>query len=103
MTHTQQAPHSRYAASSRHFDLRVDERGRVVIPVEARKHLGLGEDDRIILRLEPNGTVTLFGLRKQVRELQGMFADLDPGTSWSEELIEERRKEARREAEEEDS
>ena len=61
------------------------------------ERLGLKEGDRLVLTEQPDGSVKLVPLREAVRRLEGIYAHLDPGRSWSDELIQERREEARRE------
>ena len=51
----------------------------------------------MILKVEPDGTLRLAGLRDQVRKLRGIYKALAPGTSLVDELIRERGEEARRE------
>ena len=47
--------------------------------------------------ISTDGTLRLAGLRDQVRKLRGIYKALAPGTSLVDELIRERREEARRE------
>lgn len=71
----------------------------MVLPAALRERLGIGEGDRLVLTLQPDGSVRLVSLRDAVRRLRGMYAHLDPGRSWVDELIAERWEEARREEE----
>ena len=51
--------------------------------------------------LETDGSLRLVSLRRQqIQKLQGIFKDIAPGVSLAEELIRERREEARRESDE---
>ncbi|TBH21194.1 MULTISPECIES: AbrB/MazE/SpoVT family DNA-binding domain-containing protein [Thermus] len=81
-----------------HYVLQVGSKGRVVLPAEVRAALGVGEGERLLLTLESDGTVSLKPMRKVVEEVYGLYKDLvPPGVSLVEELIRERREEARRE------
>ena len=79
--------------------VRVDTRGRVVIPAAVRRAFGLQAGDERVARLEA-GCVVLETRAAIARQLHDLFARIPPDRSLSEELIAERRAEARREAEE---
>jgi AbrB family looped-hinge helix DNA binding protein len=75
----------------------VGPQGRVVIPAAIRRELGLApgavlaarvEDGRLVL--EPSGVV--------LARLRRRFNKVSPGVSLADELIDERRKEARRDS-----
>ncbi len=78
--------------------LDVSNKGQILIPVAVRKALGI----------KPNGKVILYPLKKEKRVLIEPFAK-DPieaacgiladktGSSWSEELIKDRKKELKKE------
>ncbi|MGC8876941.1 AbrB/MazE/SpoVT family DNA-binding domain-containing protein [Thermus sp.] len=72
-------------------------KGRVVLPAEVRKALGLKEGDRLLLRVREDGTLELLSAREVARRALGLFAHVAPGRSLVEELLAERREEARRE------
>ncbi len=76
------------------FALHLGARGRLVLPAPIRKRLGLKEGDRLVLTLEPDGTLRLTSLREQVKKLRGLLKDLAPGRSLVDELIRDRRAEA---------
>jgi AbrB family looped-hinge helix DNA binding protein len=70
--------------------------GRIVVPVELRRELGLGEGSTLNattrggrLILEPRGVV--------LERMRERFAPIPSATSLSAELLEDRRDEARRE------
>lgn len=68
--------------------LSVGPKGRVVIPVEIRRRLGLEEGSQLVALLEGDGVLLL--PRDAVKQrLRGMFADVR--TSMAEELIRDRR------------
>jgi bifunctional DNA-binding transcriptional regulator/antitoxin component of YhaV-PrlF toxin-antitoxin module len=66
-------------------------------PSRLRKDLALEEGDRVVLTVEEDGSVRMASLKQKIRRFQGMLKHLKPGARWSEELIEQRRREARRE------
>lgn len=71
--------------------------GRVVIPAEYRKALGLRTGDTVIMQLD-DGEVRLFTLDRAIRRAQELVRQYIPeGRSLSDELIAERRAEAVRE------
>ncbi len=75
---------------------KIDKGGRVVIPAEYRKALGLKAGDDVILVLE-NGEIRLMTPQEAVRQVQELVSRYIPkGRSLSEELIRERREEAKR-------
>jgi len=92
--------HKRAPVPRKLFEVTVGDRGRVVFPAELRNELGIRRGDRLLLALDPNGEARIMTVRKQLDRLRGMFAKIAPERILSEELIRERREEARRESEE---
>ena len=79
---------------------RINENGRIVIPADFRKSLGLTPGDVVVMSLE-NDALRIESQAARVRKIQEEFKKFAAGKSLaSEELIAERREEARREAEE---
>ena len=78
------------------FRVALGDRGRLVLPVQVRKRLNLRTGDNLVLTLEPDGSLRLRTVRQVVRETRGLYRAKTPNRSLSEELIAERRKEARR-------
>lgn len=74
--------------------IEVGEEGNLVLPESIRHHLSLQPGEKLILTLEPDGSVRLTSLRIQIQNLQGIYKDIAPGVSLADELIEERRKES---------
>lgn len=68
--------------------LSVGPKGRVVIPVEIRRRLGLEEGSQLVAVLEGDG-VLLLPRDAVKRRLRAMFTDV--GTSMAKELIRDRR------------
>jgi AbrB family looped-hinge helix DNA binding protein len=74
--------------------MELGENGRVVIPKEVRQTLGVGKGDEVMFIVE-NGDVKLTSRVALVKKLSGSFA-ADDKQDLTEELLNERRKEARR-------
>ena len=80
------------------FHVTVTDRGRLVLPAGLRDTLAIKDGDPVSLTLEDDGRVTLQTREVAIRRLRGMFKHLArPGILESDELIKERRREARRE------
>lgn len=79
------------------FPVKLGERGRLVLPAPVRERLELNTGDRAAFVLGESGEVRLVSIKQELRKCRGMFAHLAPGRVLSEELIAERREEARRE------
>jgi AbrB family looped-hinge helix DNA binding protein len=79
------------------FTVKLDGSGRILLPAKVRKQLNLRAGSELIARLDKQQLV-LNTRAEALRRAQEFFSKLRPsGTLWSEELIRERRKEARRE------
>jgi len=86
-----QSPHS--------ARIRVDSAGRIVIPAEWRTRLGIEPGQEVILSETRDG-IQVRTFRQVLAEAQEFFVPYAiPGKSIVDELIEERRAEARRENE----
>ena len=82
------------------YKARVDSTGRVLIPAEVRKRLGMKPGATVTITEGPLGRIVLEPALALLREAQEYFQSLAPASVlWSDELIAERRKEARREVE----
>jgi AbrB family looped-hinge helix DNA binding protein len=75
----------------------MGRQGRIVIPSRVRRALLLDEGDKLSFRIEDRRLV-LVPQRNEVERLRGMFKDSSSDASVVDELIAERREEARREA-----
>lgn len=76
----------------------VGDRGRVVLPSDIRAALRLEPGDRMLLSTDADGSLRLRPYRVVAQQGLGLLADLAPvGASMVDELIAERRAEARRE------
>ena len=77
--------------------LRVNENGRMVIPIAFRRAVGINAGDEVILRVEDD-ELRITTLKKRLERAQRLVRKyIKPGISLSDELIAERRREARRE------
>jgi AbrB family looped-hinge helix DNA binding protein len=77
--------------------VRIDRGGRLVIPANFRKALGIENGDEIVLHLEED-SIRLISLQEAVHQAQNKVRKYVPSTvSLSDELIAERREEAKHE------
>jgi AbrB family looped-hinge helix DNA binding protein len=75
----------------------VGDGGRIVIPATYRRALGLRKGSKVILSLE-DGEVRIRSREQALKRIQDFVCSLvPPGVSLVDELIKERREEARRE------
>jgi AbrB family looped-hinge helix DNA binding protein len=78
------------------FAMKMSDGGRVVVPAEIRKALGLKEGDVVLWELK-DGEARLTTRRERLRRAQALIREYVPaGVSLSDELIAERRTEAER-------
>ena len=71
--------------------------GRIVIPADFRREMGADIGDEVILRLV-DGEIHILTRAQAIRKAQGLVRNAIPaGRSLVKELLEERRKEAKRE------
>lgn len=80
------------------YAIQLTGQGRLVLPAPLRERLGLRQGDRLVATVETDGSLRLRSLRQQVRKMRGAYAGRQPGRIASEELLRERREEARKEA-----
>jgi AbrB family looped-hinge helix DNA binding protein len=82
--------------SSHH--VKIAQGGRVVIPAELRKALGVGVGDTMVIELDGD-ELRLRSQKAMIKRIQAIVRKyVPPEASLSDELIQERRGEARREA-----
>lgn len=80
---------------------RINENGRIVIPAAIRTKMNLKPGDSILMRLEEDGILRVEPHLAKIRRIQQEFRKYsNPGVLASDELIADRREEARREMEE---
>ena len=76
---------------------RIAAGGRIVIPADFRRQLGVDVGDEVILRLI-GGEVRILTRSQAIRKAQALVRNYIPqGRSLVKELLQERRKEAKRE------
>ncbi len=80
-------------------EVQLDPQGRLVIPAQLRRSLGFESGDSLIARME-DGRLILEKAETIKQRLKSRFAHLPSTTSLAEELIADRREEAKREASE---
>ena len=86
-------------AHSDSFSATVGERGRLVLPAELRRRHGHPAGDRLVISVDEQGELRAVTARELARRGVGLFSHLAPERSLVDELIAERREEARREDE----
>ncbi len=79
--------------------LMVDEKGRIVIPHDIRKELGIKEGDALIISVR-DGEIVHVTRALALKRMQDKYLAIAPEISLSDKLLAERREEARGEAEE---
>ena len=77
--------------------MRINENGRIVIPVSFRKALGVKVGDEVILRMEDDELRITTMQRRLERARRRIRQYVKPGVSLADELISERREAAKRE------
>ena len=84
------------------LSVRLEKSGRILIPVAIRRRLGLkeGESD-VLLEIGDSQPLIITGRAQALKKAQSFLARyVKPGALLSEELIAERKEEARREGQE---
>lgn len=76
------------------FPVQLGDRGRLVLPVDIRKRLNLHEGDELLVTVQSDGSLRIASARQMIRETRGLYRTR---RSLSDELIKERRAEAKRE------
>ena len=75
---------------------KIESQGRIVVPKDMLRALGVKERDPIVLECDDEG-LHVRSVRQAIKHLQQMVAKFVKGRSLSAELIAERRREAERE------
>jgi AbrB family looped-hinge helix DNA binding protein len=89
-----------YMHEKNSINARINENGRIVIPAQIRKSMGLKAGDAVVMTLV-EGVLRVEPLRASIRRIQEKLKKFaKPGALASDELIAERREEARGEMEE---
>lgn len=82
--------------------VRINEQGRIVIPVEMRRELGLQPGDEVAIYVDEDRLIVETDA-SLLKKLRGLFAHIPKDRVLSEELIAERHAEAARELAQEDA
>jgi AbrB family looped-hinge helix DNA binding protein len=91
---------SRKRTTPRRNAVVLGDRGRIVLPAAVRKELDLEPGSKMTIDVEEDGTIRLRPYAAIARSSMGMLADIaPPDVSLVDELIAERRREAKREEE----
>ena len=78
---------------------KINQNGRIVIPAAIRQEMGLKAGESVLMEVE-DGVLRIESYRARIRRIQREIAQFaKPGILASDELIAERREEARREIE----
>jgi bifunctional DNA-binding transcriptional regulator/antitoxin component of YhaV-PrlF toxin-antitoxin module len=87
--------HMSHDPSSSHmqFGVRLGDRGRLVLPVELRRAMGVETGDELVARLDTDG-VHLVSRRQLARRARGSLLQDHTGRDLVAELLAERRSEA---------
>lgn len=81
------------------YEAKVISGGKIVIPAELRRKLGIMSGDRLIFEESDDGQVVLKTYRQIVREVQQEFQRVLPaGISLVDDLLQQRRREAEQES-----
>jgi AbrB family looped-hinge helix DNA binding protein len=84
----------------RRYKVHIGERGRLVLPAEVRRGLGVTRGDVLTLELDDDARTLRVSTGAEIaRSGRGMLRRLDLGDDLAGELIADRREEARREGE----
>ena len=90
----------RYAMASAIVKARMNDQGRLLIPAEIRRKMNIKPGETVLMNLE-DGILKIESHRARIRRIQEEFKKYaKPGVLASDELIAERREEARREMKE---
>ena len=80
-------------------NINIGKQGRIVIPANLRRSLGIKEGDRLVAR-EEEGRLVIEKREAIEKRLRARFAHISQDRSLADELIAERREAAKKEAEE---
>jgi AbrB family looped-hinge helix DNA binding protein len=78
------------------YPVQLGDRGRLVLPAQIRKRLNLRAGDELVVTVQPDGSLRLASPAQIVRETRGLYRTAGH-RSLADELIAERRAEAKRE------
>jgi AbrB family looped-hinge helix DNA binding protein len=79
------------------YTVMLGERGRIVLPADVRRALGVGRGDYLVLELTSDDGLRLRTAKSVARAGRGLLRRPGPSVDLAAELIEDRRAEAARE------
>jgi bifunctional DNA-binding transcriptional regulator/antitoxin component of YhaV-PrlF toxin-antitoxin module len=85
-----------FGYSHAEFGIKLGDRGRLVLPAELRRAMGVNTGDELVARLEGDG-VHLISRRQLARRARGLLRESLPGRDLVAELWAERRSEGEQE------
>jgi AbrB family looped-hinge helix DNA binding protein len=91
---------SKFTRHDEHFTLEVGTGGRVTLPVGLRKRVGFKEGDKLVVTLKADGDLELRTGKEVAKAGRGMLQSVVKkarGRKLVDELLKERREEAKRE------
>lgn len=87
-------------ADETQIQLRLNLQGRVVIPAEVRRQMGISPGETLVARIE-EGKLVMEKPQNILRRLRARYAHLSPDVCLAAELVDDRRREAARESRDE--
>lgn len=75
------------------FTVEIGARGRLVLPAQVRRYLGIEEGDELILTVDDARMIRLCSRKHLASKLRGIYKDLSSKRSMVDELIADRRQE----------
>jgi AbrB family looped-hinge helix DNA binding protein len=83
------------------YTTRLEKSGRILVPVAIRRRLGLSEGSQVIVKVEESGTLQVTSRSQVLAQARDEIRKYIPaGRDLAEELIQDRRAEAKHEDEE---
>jgi len=86
--------HLSVSSHSDSYILQLDDRGRIVLPKVIRELLQLQPKEKLMASVK-NGTLKITLAREQIAKARGLLAKVSPKRCLSDELIADRRREAK--------
>ncbi|HEY9792463.1 MAG TPA: AbrB/MazE/SpoVT family DNA-binding domain-containing protein [Candidatus Obscuribacterales bacterium] len=89
--------HNEQFSEPKDYTVEVGARGRIVLPAEIRRNLGLAEGDELIISVLPDQTMRLASRKALAAKYLGIYKHLSAKKSLVDDLIADRRREAQNE------
>jgi len=55
------------------YVVKIDDRGRILLPLDVRRKLGLKKGSRLVLRIKEEGYLEAFPLEKELKSIAEIF------------------------------